>query len=155
MTDTRPSADSPLVLVGAGKMGGALLAGWLEGDLDPAAVIVVDPSPPPDSLAMLKAAGVTTLANSIVAGNVAGGAGNDIYGGATPSTLVYAGGGYVGGDVKAPRVIMHDGAIVVGGLDMSAALSGNAASGIPKPADRPHLATVESHDEGIEFGYVC
>ena len=31
-------------------------------------------------------------------------------------------GGFIGGDVKAPRVIMHDGAIVVGALDMSAAL---------------------------------
>ncbi|MFK7894983.1 MAG: polymer-forming cytoskeletal protein [Myxococcota bacterium] len=31
-------------------------------------------------------------------------------------------GGIVGGDVKAPRMIMHDGAVIVGGLDMSAAL---------------------------------
>lgn len=35
-------------------------------------------------------------------------------------------GGIVGGDVKAPRVIMHDGAVIVGGLDMSAALPGSA-----------------------------
>jgi pyrroline-5-carboxylate reductase len=37
----------PLLLVGAGKMGGALLEGWLRQGLDPAAVFVQDPSPPP------------------------------------------------------------------------------------------------------------
>lgn len=31
-------------------------------------------------------------------------------------------GGIVGGDIKAPRIIMHDGAVVVGGLDMSVSL---------------------------------
>lgn len=36
-------------------------------------------------------------------------------------------GGYIGGNVKSPRVILQDGAIVIGGLDMSAAL--------PKVAD--------------------
>lgn len=40
-------------------MGGALLAGWLEGGLDPRAVIVVDPAPPDDSRAFLERAGVT------------------------------------------------------------------------------------------------
>lgn len=35
----------PLVLVGAGKMGGALLAGWLHHGLAPRAAVVVDPSP--------------------------------------------------------------------------------------------------------------
>jgi len=34
----------PLVLVGAGKMGGALLKGWLAKGLDPASVTVVDPA---------------------------------------------------------------------------------------------------------------
>jgi cytoskeletal protein CcmA (bactofilin family) len=29
-------------------------------------------------------------------------------------------GGVIGGDVKVPRVIMHDGGVVVGGMDMSA-----------------------------------
>ena len=32
-----------LVLAGAGRMGGALLRGWLDGGLPPAAVVVVDP----------------------------------------------------------------------------------------------------------------
>jgi len=34
-----------LMLVGAGKMGGAMLAGWLESGLDPAAATVLDPAP--------------------------------------------------------------------------------------------------------------
>ena len=41
----------PLVLVGAGKMGGALLKGWLDRGLDAQAVVVVDPAPPADSAA--------------------------------------------------------------------------------------------------------
>lgn len=39
--------DGDLVLVGAGNMGGALLAGWLERGLDPACIHVQDPAPPP------------------------------------------------------------------------------------------------------------
>ncbi|MCJ2012081.1 pyrroline-5-carboxylate reductase [Methylobacterium sp. J-076] len=34
-----------LMLVGAGKMGGAMLAGWLDAGLDPAATSVIDPDP--------------------------------------------------------------------------------------------------------------
>jgi pyrroline-5-carboxylate reductase len=52
---------SPLVLIGAGKMGGALLAGWLKGGLDPKAVLVVDPGPPPETLDMLAKAGIAHL----------------------------------------------------------------------------------------------
>ena len=52
------SPKSPLVLVGAGKMGAALLKGWLDGGLDRAAVVVVDPAPPADSAAFLTAAGI-------------------------------------------------------------------------------------------------
>ncbi len=52
------SPKGPLVLVGAGKMGAALLKGWLDGGLDRKAVVVVDPAPPPDSAAFLAAAGV-------------------------------------------------------------------------------------------------
>lgn len=36
-----------LVLLGCGKMGGALLEGWLSGGLEPAAVTVLEPSPSP------------------------------------------------------------------------------------------------------------
>jgi pyrroline-5-carboxylate reductase len=52
------SSDRPLVLAGAGKMGGALLAGWLERGLKPQAVRIVDPQPPDDSRALLTLAGL-------------------------------------------------------------------------------------------------
>ena len=55
------SPKSPLVLVGAGKMGGALLKGWLDGGLDRKVVVVVDPAPPGDSAAVLAAAGIRAL----------------------------------------------------------------------------------------------
>ncbi len=55
------SPSAPLVLVGAGKMGGALLKGWLDRGLDPRAVAVIDPAPPADSLAFLVRAGVNAL----------------------------------------------------------------------------------------------
>ncbi len=53
MTDGAPSADlrsfsGLLVLVGAGKMGGALLEGWLRLGLDPKNVAVLEPQPAPD-----------------------------------------------------------------------------------------------------------
>ncbi len=35
---------APLILVGGGKMGGAMLEGWLKGDLKPADVFVVEPN---------------------------------------------------------------------------------------------------------------
>src|SRR5262249_45996573 len=44
-----------VLLVGAGKMGGALLEGWLARGLDPADIAVLDPSPP-DAVAKLLAA---------------------------------------------------------------------------------------------------
>ncbi|MRI55061.1 pyrroline-5-carboxylate reductase [Methylobacterium sp. DB1607] len=52
-TETFPAAlPTPLVLVGAGKMGAALLRGWLAGGLDSAAVTVIDPQPSPDIAAL-------------------------------------------------------------------------------------------------------
>ncbi len=42
------SLERPLVLVGAGKMGGALLSGWLANGLSPALVCLRDPEPPAD-----------------------------------------------------------------------------------------------------------
>ncbi len=47
-----------LVLVGAGKMGGTMLEGWLKGGADPRKVIALDPSPPPEMKAMLESHGV-------------------------------------------------------------------------------------------------
>jgi pyrroline-5-carboxylate reductase len=37
----------PLVLIGAGNMGGAMLEGWLALGLDPAKVVVIEPQPAP------------------------------------------------------------------------------------------------------------
>jgi pyrroline-5-carboxylate reductase len=46
-----------LALAGAGKMGGAMLAGWLAGGLDPKRVVVIEPSPSPE-IAALAASGI-------------------------------------------------------------------------------------------------
>jgi pyrroline-5-carboxylate reductase len=37
-----------ILLVGAGKMGGALIEGWIAHGLSPSAIAVIDPSPPPE-----------------------------------------------------------------------------------------------------------
>lgn len=50
--------DGPLVLAGCGKMGGAMLAGWLGSGLDPAKAVLVDPGPPPEVVALAKSHGV-------------------------------------------------------------------------------------------------
>src|SRR5690348_1376468 len=42
--------DSTILLIGGGKMGTALLRGWIASGIPPAAVEVVDPSPSPDLL---------------------------------------------------------------------------------------------------------
>ena len=53
-----------LVLVGAGKMGGAMLEGWLALGLDPAKVAVLEPKPS-DSLTALAARGVRLNPRSV------------------------------------------------------------------------------------------
>ncbi len=53
--------DGPLVLAGAGNMGGAMLAGWLERGLSPADIIVQDPGPPPATAALLAKHGVRSV----------------------------------------------------------------------------------------------
>ncbi len=55
---SRLTLDGVLVLAGAGKMGGALLSGWLARGLDPSKVIVQDPLPPPEVRALLEAHGI-------------------------------------------------------------------------------------------------
>jgi pyrroline-5-carboxylate reductase len=50
--------DRPLVLVGAGKMGGALLSGWLAGGLEPKKVLVRDPAPSPDIARLIAERGI-------------------------------------------------------------------------------------------------
>lgn len=61
MTDTPAplsALPSPLVLVGAGKMGGALLRGWLAGGLSPDATVVVDPLPSPEIAELCASRGI-------------------------------------------------------------------------------------------------
>ncbi len=43
----------PLLLVGAGKMGGAMLSGWIEMGIAPGAIVVCDPHPAPEMAAYL------------------------------------------------------------------------------------------------------
>jgi len=47
-----------LVLIGAGKMGGALLRGWLSAGLPPADVAISDPAPAADIVELARAKGV-------------------------------------------------------------------------------------------------
>jgi pyrroline-5-carboxylate reductase len=47
-----------LVLVGAGKMGGAMLEGWLKAGADPKKIVALDPGPPPEVLALLARLGI-------------------------------------------------------------------------------------------------
>ncbi len=53
------SLTAPLVLVGAGNMGGALLRGWMSRGLDPAQVVALDPAPPEPMRALFAAHGIT------------------------------------------------------------------------------------------------
>jgi pyrroline-5-carboxylate reductase len=47
-----------LVLAGAGKMGSAMLEGWLKAGADPKKIVAVDPMPPPEVADMLKRHGI-------------------------------------------------------------------------------------------------
>ena len=47
-----------LVLVGAGKMGGAMLEGWLRDGANPAKIVALDPAPPAEVDAILQRHGV-------------------------------------------------------------------------------------------------
>jgi pyrroline-5-carboxylate reductase len=66
LTDARNQAmtlelDGPLLLAGAGNMGGAMLAGWLERGLSPARIIVQDPAPPAPIAALLARHAITAV----------------------------------------------------------------------------------------------
>ncbi len=50
--------EGKLLLVGCGKMGGAMLAGWLSRGLAAGDVVVQDPAPPSEIAALLEAKGV-------------------------------------------------------------------------------------------------
>ena len=60
--------DGQLLLVGAGKMGGALLSGMLSSGLNASHVVVQDPNPPKDVRETLSRFGITTEAQPDVGG---------------------------------------------------------------------------------------
>ena len=52
MTAKRKDWPAHIVLVGAGKMGGAMASGWLEAGLAPSALAIVEPNPSPQMAAL-------------------------------------------------------------------------------------------------------
>jgi pyrroline-5-carboxylate reductase len=50
--------DGTLLLAGAGNMGLAMLAGWLERGLDPKCIVVQDPNPPPRARELIQEHGI-------------------------------------------------------------------------------------------------
>jgi pyrroline-5-carboxylate reductase len=50
--------NGTLVLVGAGKMGGAMLEGWLKAGLSPKQIVALDPNPPAEVKALLDNHGI-------------------------------------------------------------------------------------------------
>jgi len=48
-----PSLSGRLVLIGAGKMGTAMLQGWLDAGVAGDQVVIFDPSPPPETMAVI------------------------------------------------------------------------------------------------------
>ena len=65
------SSSGPIVLVGAGNMGGALLTGWLKNGVPGSSVIVVDPNPSEPMRKMIADAGASHVTEA-PAGMVAG-----------------------------------------------------------------------------------
>jgi len=62
MPVTTFSAANPVVLIGAGNMGGAMLSGWLKSGVPGSAVVVVDPGPSPAMLSTIADAGASHVA---------------------------------------------------------------------------------------------
>ena len=65
------SATNPVVLIGAGNMGGAMLSGWLKSGVPGSAVLVVDPGPSPAMMSTIAdacAAHVTAAPADLKAG---------------------------------------------------------------------------------------
>lgn len=52
------SAERPFAVVGAGKMGGAMIAGWMARGVDAASLLVVDPAPSASLVAQLDSHGI-------------------------------------------------------------------------------------------------
>jgi pyrroline-5-carboxylate reductase len=64
--NTLQNTTGTIVLAGAGKMGGAMLTGWLAQGLDPARVVVIDPAPAPE-ISALAAKGIRLNPNDSAA----------------------------------------------------------------------------------------
>lgn len=54
-------ASGPVVLIGAGNMGGALLSGWLKKGVAGSSIIVVDPGPSDAMMSLIRESGATHL----------------------------------------------------------------------------------------------
>ncbi|MGE3065321.1 MAG: pyrroline-5-carboxylate reductase [Hyphomicrobiaceae bacterium] len=59
----RLDVNGTLALVGAGNMGGALLAGWLERGLSPSRIVIQDPAPPPAMQDLLQKHGIRPVSD--------------------------------------------------------------------------------------------
>jgi pyrroline-5-carboxylate reductase len=70
LSDTLANISGTVVLAGAGKMGGALLTGWLAQGLDPAHVTVIEPHPS-DEIRALAAKGIRLNSAAKDAGAIA------------------------------------------------------------------------------------
>jgi pyrroline-5-carboxylate reductase len=67
MTSTLPKS---LVLIGAGKMGGAMLEGWLRIGMDPAGISLIDPKPSDEMVALAAEKGMALNPNAAAVGPV-------------------------------------------------------------------------------------
>ncbi|WP_431319936.1 pyrroline-5-carboxylate reductase [Rhizobium sp. YTU87027] len=65
------AASGPVVLIGAGNMGGAMLSGWLKSGVPGSSIVVIDPGPSDLMLKTINDAGVTHV-TSAPAGLTAG-----------------------------------------------------------------------------------
>jgi pyrroline-5-carboxylate reductase len=54
-----PELAGKLVLIGAGKMGSAMLQGWLEAGVKPSQVVIFDPVPPPETVDLIARHGIS------------------------------------------------------------------------------------------------
>jgi pyrroline-5-carboxylate reductase len=57
-------ADASIYLIGAGRMGGALLRGWLAAGVPPGSLAVKEPQPSPEMQALLKEKGIAEQPSS-------------------------------------------------------------------------------------------
>jgi pyrroline-5-carboxylate reductase len=71
MSVTALELPGPVVLVGAGNMGGAMLTGWLNAGVPGSSVIVVDPSPPESMLKLVAGSGARHVVG-VPGGRIAG-----------------------------------------------------------------------------------